>query len=93
MLTGTVTKLVKSFGSTWGRVRPARRTADRGSRHVFFNVASLIDASDFARLSEGSAVQFNVRRDRANGVSALRMRILGASSSPPTAPRATKVRA
>ena len=85
MLTGNVTKLVKGFGSTWGRVRPDRRAEASKARDVFFNVASLVDPYDFPRLHEGSAVQFNVQRDRANGIRALHMSIVTAGDATPAA--------
>ena len=71
MTIGKVTKLVRTFGSTWGRVR-----ADRGSREVFFNLASLIDPANFARLAEGDAVEFEEEPERADSVHAVRMRLI-----------------
>jgi hypothetical protein len=82
MLTGNVTKLVKGFGSTWGRVRPDRRPEASHSPDVFFNVASLEDPYEFPQLYVGSAVQFNVQRDRANGMIALHMTIVRADGTP-----------
>jgi hypothetical protein len=70
---GKVTKLVKGYGSTWGRVRANGQAKDPLSKDVFFNVASLTDPEDFLRLSEGSAVLFEVQPERANGVIAIGM--------------------
>lgn len=92
MLTGNVTKLVKGFGSTWGRVRPDRRPQASKSGDVFFNVASLLDPYDFPRLREGSAVQFNVQRDRANGIKAFRMSIVDADNDAPAATAANGIK-
>lgn len=84
MLTGNITKLENGFGSTWGRVRPDRRGEASYAPDVFFNLASLRDPGDFPQLREGSAVQFNVQRDRANGISAVHMTILPAIQAAPT---------
>ena len=68
MTTGKVTKIVRSYGSTWGLVRPVNEPRD-----VFFNLTSLVDAADFATLQEGDPVQFEERPDRANGMHAFQM--------------------
>ena len=68
MTKGKVTKIVNSYGSTWGRVRP-----ESEPREVFFNLTSLVDPADFAGLKEGDAVQFEERPDRANGMHAFQM--------------------
>ena len=54
MTTGTITKLVTTFGSSWGRIGVSGRT-----REVFFNLASLKDPHEFAGLHEGQAVEFD----------------------------------
>jgi cold shock CspA family protein len=62
MARGSVTKLVKTFGSQWGRIRP------RGeSRDIFFNAESLDKALDFASVDVGQAVEFDERADHING--------------------------
>ena len=71
MTIGKVTKLVRTFGSTWGRVRP-----DRGSREVFFNLTSLINPADFASLAEGDTVEFEEEPERADSTHAIRMRVI-----------------
>ena len=53
MTTGTIAKLVTTFGSSWGRIAVAGRT-----REVFFNLASLKDPHEFAQLREGQEVEF-----------------------------------
>ena len=59
---GSVTKLVTSFGSTWGRIKP-----DGETREVFFNAPSLADGVDFLSLEVGQAVQFDEHTDHTNG--------------------------
>ena len=71
MITGKITKLANTFGSTWGRVRP-----DRGLRDVFFNLESMADPADFARLVEGDAVEFEEEPERTNGMRAIRMTLV-----------------
>ncbi len=67
---GKISKLVRTHGSTWGRIRPANDTRD-----VFFNASSLIDGDDFASLSEGQAVTFEEQRDLANGMRAIKVQL------------------
>ncbi len=62
MTRGSVTKLVTSFGSKWGRIQP-----DGDSREVFFNVGALNSEADFYSLSLGQAVEFEERSDHVNG--------------------------
>ena len=59
---GSITKLVKTFGSRWGRIRPLD-----DSREIFFNAASFDEAVDFASLHVGQDVEFAERPDQANG--------------------------
>jgi cold shock CspA family protein len=62
MARGSVTKLVKTFGSQWGRIRP------RGeSRDIFFNTESLAKGVDFASVDVGQAVEFDEQADHING--------------------------
>jgi cold shock CspA family protein len=62
MTRGAVTKLVSTFGSKWGRVRP-----DGTERELFFNTQSLLEPSDFARLQLGDVVEFEAHTDQING--------------------------
>ncbi len=62
MIRGTVTKLVSTFGSQWGRIR-----VDGVERELFFNTQSLEEPSDFARLQIGQAVEFEAHADQVNG--------------------------
>jgi len=66
--TGKISKVVRTFGSTWGRIHP-----EGDSRQLFFNASSLVDPSDFDRLQEGQAVSFEEERDLANGSRAVAM--------------------
>lgn len=68
MTYGTVSKLVVSFGSSWGRIRPAGE-----SRQVFFNQAALVQPSEFAAMDEGQEVEFEEEDDRANGTHAVKV--------------------
>ena len=69
MTAGKVTKLVRTFGSTWGRIQP-----DGETREVFFNAASLVVASGYADLEIGQEVEFEEERDLANGTRAIHIR-------------------
>ena len=62
MIAGKVTKLVTTFGSTWGRVSPSGE-----HREVFFNADSLARWQDFARLKVGQLVEFLETSDHVNG--------------------------
>jgi cold shock CspA family protein len=68
MTSGKITKLVKSYGSTWGRITPAGET-----REVFFNAANLVERSDYEGLVLGQDVEFDEEPDRANGTHAVRV--------------------
>jgi hypothetical protein len=63
MTRGSVTKVVISFGSKWGRIRPA----GGGSREIFFNAASLAEAVDFSSIEVGRKVEFEELADHVNG--------------------------
>jgi cold shock CspA family protein len=66
MAQGFITKIVTSFGSKWGRIRP------RGaSREVFFNAASLENAIAFSSVEVGQEVEFNELPDQVNGTRAV----------------------
>ena len=68
MTTGTVVRLVTSFGSRWGRIRPLG-----DERELFFNDASLVTPAEFGALAEGAQVSFDEERDLANGTRAVRV--------------------
>jgi cold shock CspA family protein len=70
MTTGSVTKLISSYGPIWGRIRP-----DGQAREVFFNRRTLIDPSEYDQLILGEEVEFEEEPDRANGTHAVRVRI------------------
>jgi cold shock CspA family protein len=61
-MNGRITKLVTTFGSTWGRIAP-----DGESRGVFFNAVSMDGGVDFLSLSIGQDVEFEERPDQING--------------------------
>ena len=63
---GSVTKLIITFGSRWGRIRPSGEFRD-----VFFNPACLEDSADFDRMTVGQEVLFIEETDRANGTRAV----------------------
>ena len=66
MTQGRISKVVKSFGSQWGRIRPTE-----SSRDVFFNLASLKDPEGFQALKDGQYVEFDEEEDRSNGTHAI----------------------
>jgi cold shock CspA family protein len=66
MIKGTISKLVHTFGSHWGRIRPAGE-----SREVFFNPSCLDDPDDFGSMTVGQEVEFLEEMDRANGTHAI----------------------
>jgi cold shock CspA family protein len=69
MSRGEITKVVRSFGSTWGRVRHA------GAEHEsFFNLESMLNKADFANLRVGQEVEFDEAADQRIGTRALRIR-------------------
>ena len=70
MTLGKITKLVTSYGSTWGRIQP-----DGETREVFFNPETLVEPSDYAALKLGQTVEFDEEQDRANGTHAVRVRL------------------
>ena len=69
MTRGCVSKLVTSYGSTWGRIKP-----DGEERGVFFNPGALVDPSAYGALVLGEQVEFDEEPDRANGTHALNVR-------------------
>ena len=71
MVSGAIVKIVDTYGSQWGHVRPAREP-----RQLFFNVDSLVKGVDFTTLAVGDSVEFDQEPDRANGLRAVHMRRL-----------------
>jgi cold shock CspA family protein len=69
MSRGVITKVVRSFGSTWGLVRQAD-----AKHELFFNLQSMLNKADSANLRVGQEVEFDEEVDQANGTRALRMR-------------------
>jgi cold shock CspA family protein len=65
---GTITKLVRTHGSEWGRIRPQGT-----SRDTFFNPASFVRTDGFANAAEGLAVDFDEEADRVNGTHAVHL--------------------
>jgi hypothetical protein len=61
MTTGKISKLVSSYGATWGRIKPAGE-----DRQVFFNARSVV-GFDYLDLTLGQEVEFTEEADRANG--------------------------
>ena len=68
MKKGTVSKLVHTFGSKWGRIRPTGEDSN-----VFFNPASFDDPGEFDKMALGQPVLFLEELDRANGSHAVRV--------------------
>lgn len=75
MARGSVTKLVTTFGSTWGRIR-----RNGGSRDVFFNAAAIEKLGGFSSLEVGQDVEFDECPDFVNGSHAEHVVV---TSSPP----------
>lgn len=67
-LRGSVTRLVNTHGSSWGKLEPAD-----GSRSIFFNLHSLQERDDFQKLEVGSQVSFQEVTDQVNGSHAVNM--------------------
>ena len=61
MKTGTVTKIVRSYGASWGRIAVA------GGPLTYFNETSFADPEAFDELTEGAAVVFELADDPVNG--------------------------
>jgi len=77
MMAGRVTKIVTSFGATWGRVQP-----HGDSRELFFNLESLAQPADFKEMKEGQEVEFDEETDRANGARAVHLINIGLPKTP-----------
>ena len=67
-LQGTITRLVTSHGSHWGKLQPAQ-----ASRSVFFNIASMSKPADFDSLEVGDVVSFQEVPDHVNGSHAVQL--------------------
>lgn len=66
MMHGKIVRLVRSYGSRWGRIQPFGT-----AREIFFNQKSLHDGSHFDELRDGQVVEFQEEADRANGTHAI----------------------
>ncbi|HEX5139469.1 MAG TPA: hypothetical protein VFX19_00870 [Dehalococcoidia bacterium] len=62
MTRGFITKIVSSYGATWGRI-----SVQGESRDVFFNAAALDDPSSFPALEVGQEVEYSEQPDPVNG--------------------------
>jgi cold shock CspA family protein len=71
MIRGKVSKLVSTFGSTWGRIK-----LDDEAREIFFNPETLAEPADYGQFVLGQSVEFDEEIDRANGTRAVRVRRL-----------------
>ncbi len=76
MTRGSVTKLVTTFGSNWGRIR-----GDSASKDIFFNTASLEEPAEFSSLKVGLAVDFDELPDFINGSHAENVVLTSSESS------------
>jgi cold shock CspA family protein len=100
MSRGVITKVVRSFGSSWGLVLPAGAKDES-----VFNRESMLNRADFERLRVGQELEFDLEADRTR---ALRIRVVwvepysdfldqshqgvkesGATPEPPQFPRVT----
>lgn len=70
MSQGQIVRLVRSYGSRWGRIQPSG-----AAREIFFNRESLAGETVFDALSEGQLVEFEEEPDRANGTHAVRIAV------------------
>lgn len=76
MRRGVISKVVSSYGSEWGRIRPVGLEVE-----CFFNRASLLHPGDFAGLEPGQAVEFDDEPDRVHGTRAVRVAMVSAGVS------------
>jgi len=70
MTRGRITRLVTTFGSGWGLIRPVGDL-----RELFFNTRSLSSAPDFRLLKNGLEVEFEEEADTVNGTRAIAVTI------------------
>ena len=75
MTQGSITKLVTSFGSRWGRIKP-----EGESREIFFGLKALDGGSDFLSLLVGQPVEFEEHPDFVNGSHAEHVVLAAATS-------------
>jgi len=68
MSAGTVSRIVRTHGSAWGRIQP-----EGEDREIFFNAGSLLQPELFTELEVGEQVEFLEQRDLANGTRASRV--------------------
>ncbi len=73
---GQITKVVTSYGSAWGRVRP-----DNQPRDVFFSAECFEDGSDFGTLAIGQELEFEEEPDRANGMRAIHIKVINTANA------------
>ena len=78
MTRGVVTKVVRSYGSEWGKVR-----ADGTTYESFFNRTSLAEPGTFALIEAGQTVEFVEEPDRANGTRAVSLTIVSPAPATP----------
>jgi len=72
--TGTVTKIVRSYGASWGRI------AVTGGPLTYFNETSFADPEAFDALTEGAAVIFELADDPVNGSRAVAIEVQPAAA-------------
>jgi len=72
--TGTVTKIVRSYGASWGRI------AVTGGPLTYFNETSFADPDAFDALTEGAAVVFELADDPVNGSRAVAIEVQPAAA-------------
>jgi cold shock CspA family protein len=68
ILVGTVTRLVTSYGASWGLI-----AVDEISRKTFFNRASFVNQADLEALRTGDEVRFEAEPDSVNGSRAVNL--------------------
>ena len=72
--TGTVTKIVRSYGASWGRI------AVTDGPLTYFNETSFADSEAFDALTEGDAVAFELADDPVNGSRAVAIEVQPAAA-------------
>jgi len=69
MTRGSITKLVSSYGTKWGRITP-----DKEMREIFFDPRALDDPSIYEALFLGQQVDYEEEPERVNGSHATHVR-------------------
>ena len=82
MARGSISKLVSTFGSKWGRIRQDGTETD-----LFFNSEHLIEPTDFDLMQVGQTVEFEAHADQITNGHAERVVIVN-SPAPATTPQA-----